>query len=84
MCPVLRTRVKGKVKTCKSSRPSHPVLLLVFRQSGESSQEKILWPQENKTEINASLRISGERTSDSSSEPTGIGVQSSNSDSGSC
>jgi hypothetical protein len=42
---------RTKVKTCKSSRPSqcsHPFLLLVFRESGDSSQKMILGPQENK------------------------------------
>ncbi len=52
---------RAKVKTCTSSRPSlHPFILLAFRESGDSSQERILGPQENKTKINASKRIPGE------------------------
>jgi hypothetical protein len=40
---------RAKVKICKSS-----VLRLVFREFSDSSQAMILWPQENKTEINTS------------------------------
>ena len=52
---------RAKLKTCKSSLPtSHPLLLLVCRVSSQENDGRQVGPQENKTKINASWRISGE------------------------